>query len=95
MKDLFLQERYYTEEYPSSVSNVMFNWNLLTLYFVRNGNKTDNIKVYIKWIRELRDELFPKNTYKKGRKFVQIYGLKRSMTIEQAFEMMKKKGLLK
>ena len=86
MKHLFLQETYYTEDYPSSVANVMFNINLIGNYFCDGGDKDDNIKLYIKWIREKRDELFPRNTYKKTRKFVQVYGLKRSMTIKEAFD---------
>ena len=50
MKNLFLQETYYTDDYPSSVANVMFDVNLLGSYYIDGGDKNDNIKTYIKTI---------------------------------------------
>lgn len=88
IKPLFLQKIYDTNNYPASVANVMFARTLVWLYLADGGSMYDNVKVYIKWIRLVRDKLFPNNQYNKGRKFVQIFGIKRTMTTVEAFNYM-------
>ena len=80
-KRLFTLETYDTEDYPASVARVMRYEKALKCYFDCGGTLDDNIKCYVRWLRYQRDFMYPNNPYKKGRKFVQVHGLSRKMTV--------------
>lgn len=55
-------------------------------YFIQESEEKDisqiKLQHYVKFVREVRDSIFPNDYNKKSRKFISHYQMKRSSTLE-------------
>lgn len=83
-KMISLKKSYNNETQPESITNICKDKKLIA-YFIDNSNKRvldNNIKFYIKWLREIREIVFPNCTYKKiNAKFINIDDISRKDNI--------------
>ena len=88
----FLQDSYDTPEYPASIARVMMDKIIINV-FMREQNQSyqTNIKLYIRWLRKLRDKrMFIGNMHdSKPSKFVSIFGLYRGTRLCDLIRMIK------
>jgi len=90
----FLQDSYDTPEYPASIARVMMDSKIVLIFLKEQNQSFDsNIKLYIRWLRKLRDKrMFIGNKHdSRPSKFVSIYKLNREMKMRRLMEIINAK----
>lgn len=86
-----IQDKYDSIKYPASVDRIITSWSkerrkLILNYFIQESEEKDisqiKLQHYVKFVREVRDSIFPNDYNKKSRKFISHYQMKRSSTLE-------------
>ena len=78
-------------KYPASVDKIITSGSkerrkLILNYFIQESEEKDisqiKLQYYVKFVREVRNSIFPNDYNKKSRKFIYHYPMKRSSTLE-------------
>ena len=86
-----IQDQYDSIKYPASVDRIITSGSkerrkLILNYFIQQSEEKDisqiKLQHYVKFVREVRDSIFPNDYKKKSRKFISHYQMKRSSTLE-------------
>ena len=86
-----IQGNYDSIKYPASVDRIITSGSkerrkLILNYFIQQSDEKDisqiKLQHYVKFVREVRDSIFPNDYNKKSRKFISHYPMKRSSTLE-------------
>jgi len=88
----FLQDTYDTPEYPASIARVMLDKKIISIFTKeQNQSYQTNVKLYIRWLRKLRDKrMFKGNMHdSKPSKFVSIFGIYRGTNLYGILRMIK------
>ena len=86
-----IRESYDSITNPASVDRIITSGSkerrkLILNYFIQESEEKDisqiKLQHYVKFVREVRDSIFPNDYKKKSRKFISHYPMKRSSTLE-------------
>ena len=86
-----IQGNYDSITNPASVDRIITSGSkerrkLILNYFIQQSDEKDisqiKLQHYVKFVREVRDSIFPNDYKKKSRKFISHYPMKRSSTLE-------------
>ena len=86
-----IRESYDSITNPASVNRIITSGSkesrkLILNYFIQESEEKDisqiKLQHYGKFVREVRDSIFPNDYKKKSRKFISHYPMKRSSTLE-------------
>lgn len=86
-----IQDQYDSIKYPASVDRIITSGSkdcrkLILNYFIQQSDEKDisqiKLQHYVKFVRKVRDSIFPNDYNKKSRKFISHYPMKRSSTLE-------------
>ena len=86
-----IQDNYDSIANPASVDRIITSGSKqcridILNYFIQESEEKDisqiKLQHYVKFVREVRDSIFPNNYKKKSRKFISQYPMKRSSTLE-------------
>ena len=96
-----IRESYDSITNPASVNRIITSGSkdcrkLILNYFIQQSDEKDisqiKLQHYVKFVREVRDCIFPNNYKKKSRKFISHYPHVRSSTLENFIDYMIKHG---
>jgi len=98
-----IRESYDSITNPASVDRIITSGSkerrkLILNYFIQESEEKDisqiKLQHYVKFVREVRDSIFPNDYNKKSRKFISHYPMKRSSTLEDFIDDMIKHGYI-
>lgn len=98
-----IRESYDSITNPASVDRIITSGykdcrKLILNYFIQQSDEKDisqiKLQHYVKFVREVRDSIFPNDYKKKSRKFISHYPMKRSSTLEDFIDYMIKHGYI-
>ena len=98
-----IRESYDSITNPASVDRIITSGSkqcriYILNYFIQQSDEKDisqiKLQHYVKFVREVRDSIFPNDYKKKSRKFISHYPMKRSSTLEDFIDYMIKHGYI-